>query len=97
MAKGRHRSKKHEQPTSAPLPPASPQMKQAWKHFESGDKLTARREAKAVLAGNPGEEDARQARELIDRTRLPPIALYTAAAAALIIVSLIVLAAVRGP
>ena len=71
-------------------------MKQAWRHYESGDVVVARREAKEILAGSSSPGDAAQAEDLLQRTRVSKIALYYALGAALVISLLIVLAVLRG-
>lgn len=73
----------------------SPQMQQAWKLFDAGDKVAARREAQAILSTNPPEADAQQARELLERLRMPRIAVILGGLAAVVIVVLIVLAVLR--
>ena len=77
-------------------PAISPRMKQAWRHYESGDVVVARREAKEILARSPSPVDAAQAEDLLQRTRVPKTALYYALGAALVISLLIVLAVLRG-
>ena len=71
-------------------------MKQAWRRYESGDVVMARREAKAILAGSPSPADAAQAEDLWQRTRVSKTALYYALGAATVISLLIVLAVLRG-
>ena len=101
MAKGRQRHKDRGgeagKPTQASAAGGSARMQQAWKLYEAGDKLSARREAKAILESQPSEEDAKQAADLLERSKLPPVALYTAAGAAVLIVLLIILAIARAP
>jgi hypothetical protein len=92
MAKARHRRRSRE---AATAPKASPRMERAWRLFEEGDKLLARREAKAILGDSPGAADAEQARELLSRTEIPRVALIAAAAAATLILLLILLAIAR--
>ncbi len=53
-------------------------MQGAWRHFESGDTVLARREAKKILASPPTEADAEQAKDLLSRTRIPPLAFIIA-------------------
>jgi hypothetical protein len=74
----------------------SPRMKQAWRHYESGDVVVARREAKEILSASPSALDAAQAEDLLERTGVSKIALYYALGAALVISLLIVLAVLRG-
>jgi len=74
----------------------SPRIKQAWRHYESGDVVVARREAKEVLAASASPADAAQAENLLQRTGVSKIALYYALGAALVISLLIVLAVLRG-
>jgi hypothetical protein len=91
MAKGRQRQKRQEAPTGK----TSPRMMLAWRLFDEGDKLLARREAKAVLSESPTGTDAEQARELLARTAIPRVALLTGAAAAALLILLILLAILR--
>jgi hypothetical protein len=49
-------------------------MKDVWRLYESGDTVSARREARRVLAEAPSEADASQARELLERTQIPKMA-----------------------
>jgi hypothetical protein len=86
-------AKSAQPPRGAASP--SPRMREAWKHFEGGDKLAARREAEGVLRDNPSEVDAREARELLERTRTPPVAFLLAGVAAALIVGLVALALFR--
>ena len=73
----------------------SPQMKHAWKRYESGDVVVARREAEKVLEAPSAPGDAAQARDLIDRTKVSKTALYYSLLAATLILLLIVLALIR--
>lgn len=76
------------QATKAPL---GSRVKNAWKLYNAGDMVAARREAKAILADSPSASDAQQAKELIVRTQVPRFAFYLAAfAAALILVMILV-------
>lgn len=98
MARGRQREKKSTSTTSShasPSGPVSARMHQAWRMFEEGDKLGARREAKDILAGTASEEETRQANDLLERTAIPKIAFITAAVAAVTIAVLILIAVVR--
>ncbi len=64
-------------------------MKSASKLYEAGDVVAARREAKALLADSPSEAEAGQAKDLIDRTRVPRFAWYLALMAAALIITMI--------
>ena len=64
-------------------------MKNAWKLYNAGDMVAARREATAVLADSPSTPEAQQAKELIERTKPPPFAWYLAAIAAALILAMI--------
>jgi hypothetical protein len=64
-------------------------MKSAWKLFEAGDVVAARREAKAALADSPSEAETEQAKDLIDRTRAPKFAWYMALMAAALIITMV--------
>ena len=92
MAKARQRQRARE---AAAAPKVSARMEQAWRLFEDGDKLLARREAKAILADSPGAPDEKEARELLSRTQIPRVALIAGAAAAAMILLLILLAIAR--
>ena len=75
--------------------PASPRMQAAWKLKDSGDVLSARREAERILADNPSPDDKVQAQELL-RLATTPRPLYGfALLAAALLVLLVVLAATR--
>ena len=77
-------------------PAISSRMKQAWRHYESGDVVVARREAMEILAGSPSPVDTAQAEDLLQRTGVSKTALYYALGATLVISLLIVLAVLRG-
>lgn len=49
-------------------------MSTAWKLFDDGDKLSARKAAETVLASNPTPVEAQQARDLLERLLTPPFA-----------------------
>ncbi len=80
MAKGVHAGKG-----------ASSQIKEAWRLYNAGDMVSARREARALLADSPSDVDAEQARDLIDRTKIPRFAWYLALVAVALILTMIVL------
>ena len=92
MAKARQRSRTR---AAATEPKACLRVERAWRLFDAGDKLLARREAKAILGDAPSAAEAEQARELLARTETPRIAFIAAAAAASLIVLLILLAIAR--
>ena len=71
------------------------QMKRAWKLYDDGNVVAARKEAETVLAQPGSESDAAEARDLLERTRVPKQALLFAAIAAALILGLIALAALR--
>lgn len=73
----------------------SPQMKHAWRRYESGDVVVARREAKKVLEAPSAPGDAPQARDLLERTGVSKSALYYALLAATLILVLILIAWLR--
>ncbi|OJT27537.1 molecular chaperone DnaJ [Archangium sp. Cb G35] len=75
--------------------PASPRMQAAWKLKDSGDVLSARREAERILADNPTPEDKAQAEELLRRASTAPALYGFAILAAVLLVLLVVLAATR--
>jgi len=60
-------------------------LKNAWKLYNAGDVVAARREANTVLADSPNPTDAEQAKDLIDRTRVPRFAWYLALMAAALV------------
>lgn len=68
---------------------SSSQMKEAWKLFNSGDVVAARREARKLLADSPSTVDAEQAKDLIERTKVPRFAWYLAIAAAALILAMV--------
>lgn len=70
-------------------------MEKAWALFEGGDKVSARRQAEAVLAQSPTEDETREARELIARLKIPRDAFIFAAVAATVLAILILLAIFR--
>jgi hypothetical protein len=67
--------------------PASggPDMKTAWKLYESGDVVAARREAQAVVQGQADAGEKEQANDLLERTRFPKMGWMLAALAAVLI------------
>ena len=73
----------------------SPKLKQAFRQYEAGDVVAARRQARLVLLESPSPADAAQAQDLIDRTGTPRAAFYFALLAALAICSMIILAVLR--
>jgi hypothetical protein len=77
-------------------PPLAPSMREAWRLFDAGDKVLARRHAEQVLAHAPSEQDAAQARALLERTSFPRFALAAAGFALLVFVALLLLAVLRG-
>lgn len=64
-------------------------IKSAWRLYNAGDVVAARREAKAILVETPSAADAQQADELIERTRVPRFAWWVAAFAAGLILTMI--------
>ncbi len=69
---------------------ASSKMKEPWRLYNAGDVVSARREARELLADSPSDADAEQARDLIDRTKIPRFAWYLALVAAALILTMIV-------
>lgn len=53
-------------------------MAAAWRLFDEGDKLAARKAAEAVLAANPSAAEQQEARDLLERLRTPPFAFLMA-------------------
>jgi hypothetical protein len=74
---------------------ASPQMAEAWRLFDAGDKHKARARARQILEAPASEAEAAEARELIDRTKLPRLPLIVAGVLATATVLLILLAVIR--
>ena len=79
----------------APTAPSAPEMKPAWEAYQRGDQRGARKQAKALLAGNPSEPVRREALELIRRTNLDPAVKLTLAVMALTVVGIIIALALR--
>lgn len=81
--------------TGAPAA-SSPELVQAWRQFEAGDVVSARRTAAGLLAtGSLSDSDQASAEDLISRTQFPKWAFAFAAFAGGVIVLLIVLAITR--
>jgi hypothetical protein len=78
-----------------PKDPASPEMRAAWQLLETGDVVSARREAQRILASAPSPDDKAQAEELLRRTRTPRALYGFALLAAVLIALLVVLALSR--
>jgi hypothetical protein len=76
-----------------PKDPASAEMRAAWQRLETGDVVSARREAQRILSASPSEDDRAQAQELLRRTRTPP-ALYGFALLGAVLIALLILLAV---
>ena len=70
-------------------------MDVAWRLYEAGDKVAARREAEKILADNPSEAEQAAARELIARSGFPREGLYLAGLAAVMIILFILLGIAR--
>ncbi len=70
-------------------------IKTAWKLYNSGDVVGARRMAREVLASSPSAADTEQAKDLIERTNTPRFAWYLALVAAALILTMIGLALAR--
>jgi hypothetical protein len=68
-------------------------MKNAWRLYNAGDVVLARREAQRVSAESPGSNDAEQAKSLVEQTRVPRYAWYLAVFAALLISLMLALGA----
>ncbi|MBX5483963.1 MAG: hypothetical protein IRZ16_19235 [Myxococcaceae bacterium] len=95
MAKGRQRQKKDAGGAGGGVPAGSGRMKRAFELFDRGDKVLARREAKAILADHPTEAEATEAKELLTRMQVPKEAFIFAALAAVFILGLILIAIAR--
>ena len=80
------------------IPPTekiTPAMQGAWRSFDNGDTVAARREAKKVLASPTSEADAEQARELLARTRVPGLAFIIAGVVVFLASMLVLIALTR--
>ncbi len=88
MGKGRQRQ-------TPPIEKISPAMQGAWRFFDSGDTVGARREAKKILASPPTDADADQARELLARTRIPGLAFIIAGVVVFLATMLVLIALTR--
>ena len=74
-------------------------MKLAWKLFDAGDKLAARRLAERTLKATrspASSKEAEEARDLLDRTEPPPLFWMLLAMSVALIAGLILLAVARG-
>lgn len=79
----------------APLA-SSPELLDAWRRYEAGDVVAARRAAAALLAsGSLSAQDLASAEDLLSRTRFPTWSLAFAGGALAIIALLILLAVTR--
>lgn len=67
----------------------SSQMKEAWRLYNAGDVVSARREAMRILADSPSPVEAEQSKDLIERTKVPRFAWYLALVAAALILTMI--------
>ena len=86
MAKSRHKEKEK----------GSEPLQEAWRRYEAGDQVGARREARRVLDEKPADEVRAEAEALIARTGPPTWAWPYAAAAAVVLALMLALAIVRG-
>lgn len=71
-------------------------LQEAWRRYEAGDQVGARREARRVLASSPGDAIRAEAEELIARTRPPIWAWPYAVGAAVVLALMLALAIARG-
>ena len=78
-----------------PRDSTSPQLKAAWALFDAGDKVAARRAARALLASDVGPDERAQAQELLRRCGTPRSVYALALAVLATFVVLVVLAALR--
>jgi len=85
-------AKKVPQP---PAEPRAPEMQNAWAAYQRGDMRTARRQARAVLAGAAPEPAKSEARDLIGRTNLEPGVALTLAVMILTVVGIVLALALR--
>jgi len=71
-------------------------LQEAWRRYEAGDQVGARREARKVLDEKPADAVRAEAEALIARTGPPTWAWPYAAAAAVVLALMLALAIVRG-
>jgi hypothetical protein len=81
-------------PTKSPSKSKSP-LATAWEWLDQGDVVLARRDAQAVLGGNPTPEETTEARDVLRRTGIPKEAFLFAGLAVLCMMGLILLATLR--
>ncbi|MBS2032082.1 MAG: molecular chaperone DnaJ [Deltaproteobacteria bacterium] len=62
--------KKHEEKASGSQESGAPELTAAWAALDRGDVRTARRDAKAVLAGSASDGVKAEARDVLSRTGL---------------------------
>jgi hypothetical protein len=74
---------------------SGPEMKAAWKLYDAGDKVAARREAQGVLRDSPPDAEKQQAADLLERTGFPKMGYVLAAVSAALILAMVVLALTR--
>ena len=74
---------------------AAPGMREAWRLYEAGDVYAARKFAQKLLEGTPAEDEAAEARELLERTRFPRQALILAGVALGLFLALVLIAVFR--
>lgn len=67
----------------------------AWKLYDAGDVVSARREARRILADNPTDAERSAANDLLGRAGFPREGLYLAGATAMMIVLFILLGIAR--
>lgn len=95
MAKGR-KDKGQKAEKSQKVDQGGGPLQAAATRYEAGDLVGARREARQVLAGNPGDAERAQAQALIARTRPPLWAWPYVAGAAVVLALMLALAIARG-
>jgi hypothetical protein len=71
-------------------------LQEAWRRYEAGDQVGARREARRVLDEKPSDAVRAEAEGLIARTRPPTWAWPYAAVAAVVLALMLALAIARG-
>ncbi|HEY8206462.1 MAG TPA: molecular chaperone DnaJ [Myxococcaceae bacterium] len=95
MAKSAHRGDKDKGEKGGKDKGDGP-LQEAWKRYEAGDHVGARREAQGVLDGQPSDAERAEAQALIARTGPPTWTWPYAAAAAVLLALMLALAITRG-
>lgn len=76
--------------------PGAAALKEAWRLYEAGDQVGARREAQQVLGGSPSDKEKAEAEDLLARTRPPVWTWPYVLATAVVLALMLALAIARG-